>query len=70
MLSDKTQELIDAKVRAILKAAYQTAKTIIETNKDLHEKIATALLTKEEIIREEFDKFFEGVAGVPEKAIV
>ena len=69
VLTDKTQELIDSKVRTILKTAYQTAKAIVEEHKNLHEKIAAALLEKEEMVREEFDAFFEGVAGVPEKTI-
>ena len=54
-------------MRIILKDAYATAHTIIMSNRDLHEKIAAKLLETEEMSREEFDAFFEGVAGVPEK---
>ena len=62
MVSDKTQELIDSKVSTILKNALAKAKEIITKNKDLHDRIARALLEKEEMTEEEFDAFFEGVA--------
>lgn len=55
---DKTQDLIDAKVKDILARAYNKARTLIEVNKDLHIKIAEDLLIKEEINREEFDAYF------------
>ncbi len=58
-LSDDTIKKIDQKVKKILKEAYNTAKKIIEKNKELHEKIAKDLLEKEEISREEFNKYFE-----------
>ena len=67
IISEKTQEKIDEKVRTLLKNAYARAREIIENNKELHEKIATVLLKKEEIDQVEFDAFFEGIAGVPEK---
>lgn len=56
--SDKTQDLIDAKVKDILARAYNKAKTLIEVNKDLHIKIAQDLLIKEEINKEEFEAYF------------
>jgi len=67
MVSDKTQELIDAKVSKILKDALEKAKQIITKNKDLHENIAKVLLEKEEMSEEDFDAFFEGIEGVPVK---
>ncbi len=69
IVSERTQEKIDEKVREILKGAYVRARDIILANRDLHEKIAIDLLEKEEMLREEFDAYFEGVAGVPEKAV-
>lgn len=66
-ISNDTQKLIDSKVRTILKESYEVAKNIILKNKDLHTKISEVLLEKEELIKEEFDTFFEGVSGVPEK---
>jgi ATP-dependent Zn protease len=59
VISDKTQDLIDSKVRILLLEAYALAKKLITTHKDLHEQIATHLLTVEEMLQEEFDTFFE-----------
>ncbi len=56
--SDKTQEKIDEKVKEILAEQYDLAIKIINENKDLHIKISEDLLKKEEIDREEFDKYF------------
>lgn len=67
-ISEDSRKMIDAKVREILATAYETAKKIIRNNFDLHKQIATDLLEKEEMLREEFDAYFEGVA-VPEKII-
>jgi len=55
---EKTQELIDLKVKEILKNSYQTAIRLINENKELHEKISRDLLEKEEINREEFNAYF------------
>lgn len=67
VISEKTQEKIDEKVRDILRKAFFIAKEIVEKNMDLHEKISAILVEKEEILREEFDEFFVDVPGVPEK---
>lgn len=66
-ISDETRKLIDDKVRTILQTAYALANKIIKTNQQLHENIAKALLVQEEMTQEEFDAFFEGVVGVPQK---
>ena len=67
VISDKTQDLIDSKVRKLLLDAYALAKKIITSNKDLHEKLANALLEREEMLQDEFDAFFEGMTSVPQK---
>ncbi|HBA44673.1 TPA: hypothetical protein DEG21_05470 [Patescibacteria group bacterium] len=59
--------MIDNKVREILLDAYKKAKNIITKYKDLHQKISTVLLEKEEIYREEFDEFFKDIKDLPEK---
>jgi cell division protease FtsH len=59
VISEKTQEKIDEKVREILRKAFDTAKLIVMKNKDLHENISKVLIEKEEILRDEFDEFFE-----------
>jgi cell division protease FtsH len=66
-VSEMTQQKIDEKVRGILRTAYNRAKGIIETYRDLHATIADTLLVKEELLAREFDAFFEGVV-VPPKA--
>jgi cell division protease FtsH len=62
IFSEKTQELIDIKVREILKNAYKVASEIITKNKELHQKISDVLIQKEEMLKEEFDEFFIGIA--------
>ncbi len=57
-ISDKTQDLIDAKVKEVLTNAYNVAKDLITKNKDLHIKISQDLLVKEEINKEEFNNYF------------
>ncbi len=57
-LSDKTQEIIDKRVKEILDGAYSKAIDMINKNKDLHIKLAKKLLEIEEINKEEFDTYF------------
>ena len=57
-LSDDTIKKIDSKIKEILAQAYKTAKDIIIKNKKLHEEISKGLIEKEELTKEEFDKFF------------
>ena len=45
------------------------ANKIMSKNRDLHEKIAEALLVQEEMTKEEFDTFFDNVS-VPAKIIM
>lgn len=66
-ISEETRKLIDDKVRKLLKDAYALAKKIITSYKDLHEQLANHLLEREEMLQEEFDAYFEGVKGVPQK---
>lgn len=54
-------------MKKYLSDAYATAKRIITENKNLHEDIAHALFEKEEMLKEEFDAFFEGNGAVPKK---
>jgi cell division protease FtsH len=69
IISEKTQEKIDEKVRMILQSAYNRAKHIIETYRDTHVAIADVLLKKEELLADEFDAFFQGMS-LPEKATI
>lgn len=65
-ISDEFHNIIDNKVRTLLKEAYDEAKSIINKHKDLHEKISLVLIEKEEMLKEEFERFFEWV-DIPEK---
>ncbi len=65
-VSDETKHLVDTKVRKLLIDAYERAKKIISSNKDLHEKISQILMKKQEMLQEEFDQFFEDIK-IPEK---
>jgi cell division protease FtsH len=68
-MSNDTRKMIDIKVRTLLQEAYAHAGKIINKNRDLHEKIAEALLVQEEMTQDEFDAFFEWVS-VPTKIIM
>jgi AFG3 family protein len=56
--SEKTAEIIDTEVKAILDSAYQRAKTILIENKDKLTMLANLLLEKEVIFREDLEKIF------------
>jgi cell division protease FtsH len=68
-ISDETKHLVDIKVRKLLTEAYERAKKIISSNKELHEKISQVLMKKQEMLQEEFDVFFDDVK-VPEKILL
>ncbi|MDQ7009552.1 MAG: ATP-dependent zinc metalloprotease FtsH, partial [Candidatus Gracilibacteria bacterium] len=57
-VSPETIRAIDSKVKEILQNAYKIAIKLINENKDLHIKISKDLLEKEEINKEEFEKYF------------
>ncbi|PIR80729.1 cell division protein FtsH [Candidatus Kuenenbacteria bacterium CG_4_9_14_3_um_filter_39_14] len=54
--SEKTQEKIDKEVSDYLQGAYETALAILEKNKEKLNQITKALLEKEVLEREEFEK--------------
>ncbi len=56
--SEKTAELIDKEVSALIELAYQRAKNILLENKDKLEQLAHLLLEKEVIFREDLEKIF------------
>ena len=57
-ISDETIKKIDQKIKEILKESYSLAFKLITENKELHEKISKDLIEKEELNKEEFDKYF------------
>ncbi|MCX6306062.1 MAG: ATP-dependent zinc metalloprotease FtsH [Bacteroidetes bacterium] len=56
--SEKTAETIDQEVRKIVEAAYERAKTILAENRDKLEQLATLLLDREVIFREDLEEIF------------
>jgi cell division protease FtsH len=62
--SEKTNELIDQKVKELLKNAYEKAKKILRENAETIHKLAQILLEKEYINKEEFEEIMKN----PKKA--
>jgi ATP-dependent metalloprotease FtsH len=56
--SEKTAEVIDFEVRELIETAYERAKKLILENKDKVEMLATLLLEKEVIFREDLETIF------------
>ncbi|MFN3556416.1 MAG: ATP-dependent zinc metalloprotease FtsH [Bacteroidales bacterium] len=56
--SEKTAEIIDQEVSALLESAYQRAKDILMENRDKLEQLANLLLEKEVIFREDLESIF------------
>jgi cell division protease FtsH len=59
-VSERTAELVDNEVKAMLDRAYERARVILEEHRELLETIAVALLERESIDREEIDCLTEG----------
>jgi len=58
--SDKTADLIDQEVKAIVDRAYSAAREMIETNRDKLERLAQALLKYETLGADEVVRIFAG----------
>jgi len=56
--SEKTAETIDQEVRKIVEAAYLRAKDILTENREKLEKLASLLLEREVIFREDLEEIF------------
>jgi cell division protease FtsH len=56
--SDKTAETIDQEVKKIIEAQYERAKNILLSEKDKLHQLATQLLEKEVIFKEDLEKIF------------
>lgn len=55
-ISEETAKAIDDEVRALVQKAYDTAKNILQNHFDVLERVATALLDKETLDREDLEK--------------
>jgi cell division protease FtsH len=58
--SDKTSEVIDEEVRALIDEGYQTARTILENNQDIMQRLAGALMKYETLSAEEVRQIVDG----------
>ena len=61
--SDKTTEMADHKIKALIADAYGKAKKILTKEKLKIETIATVLLEKEYLSKEEFDEMMGEKSG-------
>ncbi len=56
--SEKTAETIDQEVRKIVESAYERAKVLLGENREKLERLATLLLEREVIFREDLEEIF------------
>ncbi len=59
-VSEHTAELVDDEVKRILDEAHERARTVLEANRDLLERIAQALLERETLDRDQIGKIGRG----------
>jgi cell division protease FtsH len=56
--SDKTAEKIDAQIRTMVEEAYDKAKTILTENREKLDALATILVEREVIFREDVENIY------------
>ncbi len=64
-ISEETAKTIDAEVHALVQKAYDTAKNILQSNFDVLERVARALLEKETLDREDLEKLVSAPSTMP-----
>lgn len=64
--SEKTAELIDAKVKWLINNAYEKSKALLIANKSLIEKLADVLYEKEYLTKEEFENIMKNPENADE----
>ena len=65
--SDTMAETIDDEVRKLIEQAHDEAWQVLNTNRDVLDKLATELLTKETLDHVELARIFEDVEKLPER---
>ncbi len=63
--SEKTSELIDAEVRAMIASSYEEAKQILQRHRDKLDKLAALLIEKEVMFREDLETIFGPRPEIP-----
>lgn len=56
--SEKTAETIDSEARKLIDAAHETARKVLEQNREGFEKLAAMLLEREVIFSEDLETIF------------
>jgi cell division protease FtsH len=67
--SDEVAHTIDAEVRALIEAAHDEAWQVLNTNRDVLDRLATELLEKETLDHIQLAEIFAGVEKLPERPL-
>ncbi len=67
--SDDMAQLIDSEVRALIDQAHDEAWQVLNTNRDILDKLASELLEKETLDHNQLAEIFEGVEKLPERPL-
>jgi len=67
--SDTMAEAIDDEVRKLIEQAHDEAWQVLNTNRDVLDKLATELLTKETLDHVQLAAIFEGIEKLPERPV-
>jgi len=59
-VSEQTAQLVDAEVKRVIHQAYERAKSTLQQNRELLEQVATALLDRETLTREDIELLMRG----------
>jgi cell division protease FtsH len=65
-VSERTAEMVDDEVKRFIDEAHEKARKILNENRELLERIATALLDRETIDREDIDLLAQGKSLPPQ----
>ncbi len=65
--SERLSEQVDAEVRALIEKAHTEAWTVLNENRDILDKLATALLEKETLDHTQLAEIFTDVKKMPER---
>jgi cell division protease FtsH len=67
--SDTMAETIDEEVRALIEQAHDEAWSVLNTNRDTLDRLATELLEKETLDHVQLATIFEGIEKLPERPV-
>jgi cell division protease FtsH len=68
-VSEQTAQLVDAEVKRVIHHAYERAKSTLQQNRELLEQVATALLDRETLTREDIEVLMRGEKLAPRTPI-